>query len=122
MIAFSAGHAPCSPAAGASFLAAQDIADEAFERHSDHLHRMMWEQVQRADSGTVTAVFETLAGGIPHPDKATRDSIKESVRELVRLGANGNELNEQHCRKAFGLLQRVLRDVAAQWAREDGAQ
>ena len=123
MNTFLAGHMPCSPAAGASFLSAQEIADEVFESRMSYLYRSKWEEMRNADLGTVTAFFETVSNNCAtNSDKEAHDGIEKLACDLVRLVANGNELNEKHCRRAFGLLQRVLRDVADQWAREDGSQ
>lgn len=108
---FAAGHAPCSEAA---HDAAQEERERLHEEVEAHAHQAAWVALREAGEDAVFTAFETLA-------IALRDNKKvvASACEMVSIAANSGELNEVDARRVFGLLQRLLRDVAQQWARDE---
>ena len=108
IIQFAAGHVPCSEAAHEAAQIEREIRHEAIEAHA---HQAAWTALREAGEDAVFTAFETLA-------IALRDNkqVVASACELVALAANGSELNEADARRAFGLFQRLLRDVAQQLA------
>lgn len=108
---FAAGHAPCSEAA---HDAAQEERERLHEAIETHAHQTAWAALREASEDAAFTAFETLAVTL-------RDNkqVAEAACEMVLLAANGDELNEANARRVFGLLQRLLRDVATQWARDE---